>query len=181
MWKSDFTNLLRNTFPDVFGVFQQVGKEELQYTPKLRFERLKDDNHYRVILIGNVDVEVLKMDIEAEDIENADAEPRVEGKAKIYYGKRYERDPYNRKRAIEIHGLNCVVCSFNFEEVYGERGKDFIEVHHVKPLSSLAGEEEIDPKSDLVPLCANCHRMVHRRYDEVLSVHELKQIVRISY
>ncbi|PGQ44865.1 HNH endonuclease, partial [Bacillus thuringiensis] len=76
---------------------------------------------------------------------------------------KYERNIKNRKKAIEIHGLNCYACGFNFEEIYGERGKDFIEIHHIKPLSTLEEAIVIDPETDLVPLCANCHRMVHRR------------------
>ncbi|WP_255407452.1 HNH endonuclease [Sporosarcina sp. P13] len=74
-------------------------------------------------------------------------------------------------------GLNCCVCDFNFEEMYGERGKDFIEVHHVKPLSALKEAAEINPDTDLVPLCANCHRMVHRRKDDVLGIDELKGLI----
>ena len=77
-----------------------------------------------------------------------------------------------------MHGLNCYACGFNFEEVYGERGKEFIEIHHIKPLSTLEEAIEINPKTDLVPLCANCHRMVHRRKDNYLSIEELKEIIR---
>lgn len=104
----------------------------------------------------------------------------VEGNVKSYYGKRYERNPENRQRAIEIHGLDCYVCGFNFEAVYGERGVNFIEVHHLKPLSTLEEAAEINPDTDLVPLCANCHRMIHRRKDAVLTVGELKAILRKS-
>lgn len=73
--------------------------------------------------------------------------------------------------------MNCYACGFNFEKVYGERGKEFIEVHHIKPLSTLDEEIEVNPKTDLVPLCANCHRMIHRRKDEILSMDELKEII----
>lgn len=100
-----------------------------------------------------------------------------EGAAKYYYGKRYERNPENRKRAIAIHGLSCKVCNFNFEEVYGERGVDFIEVHHINQLSTLKQETLINPEKDLVPLCSNCHRMIHRKKDEILTIEELKKIV----
>ncbi|MCM3790338.1 HNH endonuclease [Domibacillus indicus] len=115
-------------------------------------------------------------DIEAELLE--ENLHRFEGKVKHYFGKRYERDPINRKHAIEIHGLSCKVCGFNFEKVYGERGKDFIEVHHVKALSSLVEEMLIDPRKDLVPICANCHRMIHRRKDDVLTIEELTTLLK---
>jgi hypothetical protein len=115
-----------------------------------------------------------------DDIESEAAEDEnyyTDGAVKEYFGKRYERNPENRKKAIEIHGLNCVACGFNFEKVYGERGKDFIEVHHVRPLSTIGNAIDIDPMRDLVPVCSNCHRMIHRRKDDVLSIEQLWKLV----
>lgn len=60
------------------------------------------------------------------------------------------------------------------------RGKRFTEVHHVKPLSTLEEATEINPKEDLVPVCSNCHRMIHRKKDDVLSVEELKGILKVN-
>ena len=82
--------------------------------------------------------------------------------------------------AIEIHGLKCMACEFDFEETYGERGKDYIEVHHVVPLSSQEEQVQVNPYTDLITLCANCHRMIHRKKNEILSLDELRQIIRIS-
>lgn len=113
-------------------------------------------------------------DIESQEIEEGE---RIEGTKRSYYVNKYERNSKNRTKAIEIHGLNYYACGFNFEEVYGERGKDFIEIHHVKPLSTLEEAVVIDTETDLVPLCANCHRMVHRRKDEVLTIEELKNLI----
>ena len=70
-----------------------------------------------------------------------------------------------------------MVCDFDFEEAYGELGKGFIEVHHTKSLYSLEDEVEINPEEDLVCLCSNCHRMIHRRRDKILTVEELKEIM----
>ena len=98
---------------------------------------------------------------EAEKLEES-FETKPEGSVKKYYGKRYERDPKNRKKAIELHGTTCAVCGFDFEKVYGERGKGFIEVHHTEPLGSLSEEKIINPQTDLVPVCSNCHRIIHR-------------------
>lgn len=121
--------------------------------------------------------EELEKDIDSELAE--EDEYYTDGTVKEFYGKRYERNPENRKKAIEIHGLSCLVCDFNFEEVYGERGKDFIEVHHVKPLSTIKERIVISPATDLVPVCSNCHRMIHRKKDEVLSIEELKEILNL--
>lgn len=76
---------------------------------------------------------------------------------------RYERDPRARAAAIAHHGLDCVVCGFNFATVYGAGlGSNFIHVHHLKELSTLPDDYEVDPVADLVPVCANCHAMLHR-------------------
>ena len=73
-------------------------------------------------------------------------------------------------------GYVCQCCDFDFEKTYGSWGKEFAEVHHVKPLAELKGEEQTtDPKTDLAILCANCHRMVHRKKGMTLSVAELKR------
>lgn len=119
-------------------------------------------------------MDIIHSDVEAEQVEEGHG---IEGNVKYYYGKRYERDSKNRRLAINIHGLVCFGCGFNFEKVYGDRGKDFIEIHHNKPLSTLEEAVEINPETDLVPLCANCHRMVHRRKDDILSIEELKQLI----
>lgn len=90
----------------------------------------------------------------------------------------YERDKNLRTAAVEHHGLTCKVCGFNFEQIYGERGKDYIEVHHLRPVSTLGKETKVDPKSDMTVLCSNCHRMIHRRKDDVLTPEELKRLLR---
>lgn len=56
----------------------------------------------------------------------------------------------------------CEACGLSFGERYGEIGEGYIEVHHLSPISQTEGTHEVDPKTDLVPLCANCHAMIHR-------------------
>jgi len=75
---------------------------------------------------------------------------------------RYERDPRARAAALLAHGYDCMVCGFNYEAAYGKRGKDYIHVHHLLPVSELPPRYEVDPVKDLVPVCANCHAMIHR-------------------
>lgn len=76
---------------------------------------------------------------------------------------RYERDRTNRKECIAHYGYACQVCGLNFEKAYGELGKAFIEVHHLHPVSQ--GERQVNPIEDLIPLCSNCHSMIHRQED----------------
>lgn len=74
----------------------------------------------------------------------------------------YERNPDARRRCVSFYGYLCSVCGFDFEKVYGDLGKDFIHVHHLKPVSEIGEEYEIDPIQDLRPVCPNCHAMLHR-------------------
>lgn len=100
----------------------------------------------------------------------------VEGKRIAIYTYKYERNPNLRKAAIKKHGYTCKSCGFDFEKVYGELGKEFIEVHHIKPLYTLEKEVEINPETDLIPLCSNCHRMIHREKNKILTVEDLRKL-----
>ena len=100
-----------------------------------------------------------------------------EGKKIGSYSTKYERNQKNRRLAIKIHGTKCHICGFDFEKIYGERGRGFIEVHHIKPLYENQEETEIDPKTDLICVCSNCHKMFHRKKDNVPTPEELKKIV----
>ncbi|MFL6161506.1 MAG: HNH endonuclease [Jatrophihabitantaceae bacterium] len=75
---------------------------------------------------------------------------------------RYERDRAARRACIAHHGTACVACGFDFGKRYGRIGRGFINVHHIREISTLGPGYKVDPKNDLVPLCANCHAMVHR-------------------
>lgn len=112
-----------------------------------------------------------------EETNNTEEVERKEGKKKGYYTTKYERNPKNREEAIRIHGTKCMICGFDFGKMYGELGKDYIEVHHIVPLSKQDEEVVIDPAKDLVCVCANCHRMLHRFRDYIVGVEELRQII----
>lgn len=85
-----------------------------------------------------------------------------------------ERNSVAIRRCKELHGVKCFGCGFDFEAFYGPIGKGYIHVHHVQPISSHESEHAVDPKTDLVPLCPNCHAMVHHG-TTVLSIDELKK------
>ena len=73
-----------------------------------------------------------------------------------------------------------MVCGFDFEARYGELGTGYIEAHHVVPFAELAKEPEpvlLNPMTDFVVVCANCHRMLHRR-SPALSPTQLKAALR---
>ena len=112
--------------------------------------------------------------------ENEDAnefESGVEGTQKQRYTTYYERLPENRNQAIKNHGVTCQACNFNFEKTYGTHGKDYIHVHHIKPVSQFEKPKKINPETDLTVLCPNCHSMVHRYKNKTLSLDQLKNLI----
>ncbi|MBJ9976790.1 HNH endonuclease [Pseudomonas sp. S75] len=112
------------------------------------------------------------------NIDPLDFESKNEGSKTTYFGTRYERQKDLRLKAIAIHGLSCTACGFDFERVYGEYAKGFIHVHHIVPISSYGEDKAVDPETDLVTLCANCHAVVHRKREETLSIDQLKAMLK---
>lgn len=113
-------------------------------------------------------------DFDYEEIENPDE--IYEGAKKSIIVNRYERDPEARRRCIEVHGCQCSICGLDFVETYGKVGEGFIHVHHIVPLSAIGEEYKVDPINDLIPVCPNCHAMLHRiENGKYLTVQELRQ------
>lgn len=93
---------------------------------------------------------------------------------------RYERNPINRELCLAHKGYTCAVCGFNFLETYGEIGKDYIEVHHTTMVSQMGKNYHFDVDRDLVPVCSNCHSMLHRKRPPY-SVKELQSILETQH
>jgi len=100
----------------------------------------------------------------------------AEGKTKAVLVNVYERNSIARKICIEHFGVICRVCSFDFEKKYGEIGKEFIHVHHKVDISTIGEEYSVDPINDLIPVCPNCHSMLHKK-KPAYTVEELKQMM----
>jgi 5-methylcytosine-specific restriction protein A len=67
------------------------------------------------------------------------------------------------------------VCKVNPSIIYGPEAADLIEVHHKLPLSEIKEGYVVDAINDLVPVCPNCHAMIHhggisRTVDEVRAL-----------
>ena len=117
--------------------------------------------------------------IVAQDLDSLDAEETSfeEGSRKQRFTNYYERNPRLRLAAIRYHGTKCSICEFDFGEYYGDHGVGYIEVHHLRPVSRLGKKTTVSPKTDMSVLCSNCHRMIHRRKDKVLSLKEMGRLV----
>lgn len=92
--------------------------------------------------------------------------------------RRYERDAKlireKRKAALAAGPLRCEVCKFDFHDEFGAWGSGYIEVHHTKPVHLLVADTKTK-LADLALLCANCHRMAHRKRTP-LTIEELKAL-----
>ena len=101
---------------------------------------------------------------------------KLEGEKVVRTVEGYERDESLRNDCLKFYGYTCQVCEFDFEKQYGPEGKDFIEVHHIERLADRQ-LSETNPITDLIPLCANCHRMAHRRTPPYAPT-EIREMIR---
>lgn len=90
---------------------------------------------------------------------------RSEGAVNQVCVTHYERNPKDRQRALAKYGYTCHVCGLDFEKEYGEIGRQYIEIHHLYPVCNMGEDyqfDPLDPERGLIPLCSNCHSMIHR-------------------
>jgi hypothetical protein len=109
-------------------------------------------------------------------LSDAPDESLVEGARARVEANVYERNPEARRLCIEHYGSLCFVCHFDFGTAYGPYAKGFIHVHHVRPVSTIGHEYEIDPIADLRPVCPNCHAAIHL-CDPAMTPDELRDVL----
>ncbi|MDO4756940.1 MAG: HNH endonuclease [Parabacteroides sp.] len=119
------------------------------------------------------------IEIYPDEISEKDATLLFEGRAKKVTINVYERNAEARNLCIQKHGCSCTVCGINFKTVYGQLGENFIHVHHIIPLHKIKKGYMVDGEKDLIPVCPNCHAMLHKEINgQCLSVDELIEIVK---
>ena len=115
-WVTD----LKKEFDNILVNYRKNPQNKNKY-PSVSFTRVSK-NCYELEFIGLYSLN----DYEINPLETIETEHGIEGKKIRIYTTKYERNPANRREAIKLHGTRCMVCDFDFEEVYGELGKDFI-------------------------------------------------------
>lgn len=158
-WFADLGNKFTKLYP-------QYKDKNFNNYPPLKFERITPI-YYNISFADSID---------ESSFNDFDYISR-EGKKNRIQSIRYERNAQLRQQALNIHGYTCVACGFNFLETYGEVGRNFIHIHHINPLSET-GEQIVNPRTDLMPVCPNCHYMIHRDKGHILSIEELKHILK---
>ena len=112
------------------------------------------------------------------DMVNEDSNA-YEGIKKQVFVNKYERSSIARNKCIEFHGTSCKVCNIDFLKKYGEIGKGFIHIHHIIPIHKIGKEYKVNYKEDLIPVCPNCHAMLHRKIGgRELEIEELKALIK---
>jgi hypothetical protein len=89
---------------------------------------------------------------------------------------RFERDLRARAACLNEFGYACQICRIDFGKRYGDIGDRFIHVHHRWPLALRRTEYILNPTVDLVPVCPNCHAMLHTS-NPPLEIDELRGII----
>lgn len=98
-----------------------------------------------------------------------DADPTLEAETRQVTRNLKERNPIARQKCIDHYlrlndgRLACVACDLDFAERYGALGNGFIHIHHLDPIADATGPRHVIPEKDLVPVCPNCHAMIHRK------------------
>jgi len=91
----------------------------------------------------------------------------------------YERDPSARLECLAHHGYRCAVCERSMAEIYGPIGEGVIHIHHRTPLHTIGKAYQVNPIKDLVPVCPNCHAVLHRTIP-AMDVDALKKLLAVS-
>jgi len=99
-----------------------------------------------------------------------------EGSSTTVSVNRYERNLAARHECIAHFGAECIICGFVGQQKYGSNGEDLIHVHHLTELSKVGKEYVVNPIKDLIPVCPNCHAMIHRR-NPAFTVDEVKAML----
>ncbi|MEE1072395.1 MAG: hypothetical protein U0L26_08420 [Cellulosilyticum sp.] len=81
-----------------------------------------------------------------------------------------------KKECLEYYGAICDICGFDFGYTYGEAYEDCIEVHNVNGTDEEI-KEDTHPVQDLIPVCCNCHRIIHSQ-NPPISVEKMRKIVK---
>jgi 5-methylcytosine-specific restriction enzyme A len=147
------------------SAYYEAGAVCSKYYPR---DALPNDDELNDDLRRFIDLYFVLVSREAQLFERADAEEDEanigeEDLRRLREHKRIERNRKLAHRAKLAQGYVCKACGFDFESKYGGIGREFIEAHHLTPLSELKGQRlTLDPKKDFTVLCSNCHRMIHR-------------------
>ncbi len=93
--------------------------------------------------------------------EPLDETPLCEGASSQSVNTVRSRNAMARAQCLSTQKAVCVACGVDMGQLYGPEFSDCIHVHHLTPLSQSDGPRQVNPSTDLVPVCPNCHAVIH--------------------
>ena len=150
----------KSVFSDLVAGYFFDGSESITL-PLLRFSK-KDFLHYDITLIFVR--EIIENTIEVDD---RILTPREEYRL-------IEENFMWRIETMKYHGTTCALCGFDYMQIFGDAGKGRTQIH----LRRYAPGEPLNPEiaEDLIPVCANCHEILHTGVD----TEELASIIKLN-
>lgn len=164
--------------------FRFSGDDGIDFTPEIALSRLPWFKDFlKAVANFSIGVSTLKPEYLAHFVEISNlrdsppAKPEdwqlTEGEIQQTLRTFRSRSSIARQACISKHGTSCFVCAMDFGETYGPECAGYIEVHHRAPLATASGPRSVNPSTDLVPVCPNCHRAVHLLD---ITVEELRRV-----
>lgn len=126
---------------------------------------------------ASLEKEIMELPLLPEELVATQGETFTEGAKRQIIVNAYERNPDARHKCIEILGSKCIICGFDFGAYYGPDLGGKIHIHHLKPLHLIDDTYEVDPEHDLVPVCPNCHLVLHSKQGGTYSIEEVQKMV----
>ena len=146
---------------------------ESKHFKQLFKSRVASPNEQTSIKTGTTNVSIPPNPKQAKERE------LTEGEKKHVEYETAHRNPKLRQACLDKYGYQCQCCGMDFASVYGEElGANFIEVHHLQMISTFDENRPEDYVENLVPLCSNCHSMIHHGKQGPLSLRELREAYR---
>ena len=172
--RNDFTKLQKSTGPD--SRMQNTYPNALGDPEILQDSKTKSFLKKVSVVLESGNLEDLFFEPQEDSVEFT----AVEGHLHTILRSVRQRNQKLRQRkldSVEREGapIACEVCGFDYGAFYGDRDNGYIEVHHIIPLH-LSGPVETK-LCDLVLLCANCHRMIHRG-PTMVTVEDLRNYIK---
>lgn len=160
----------------------EVGNESERELCKKEMVKIRECDRWYILsdhLGLNLDFKRPYCEIYPDEVALKDNMLIHEGAIKQVLINQYERNPIARNACILKHGYSCAVCDMNFKDVYGTIGEGFIHVHHIVPLHEIKHDYIVDGEKDLIPVCPNCHAMLHKEINgRYLTPEELRSRIK---
>lgn len=181
-----------NTFEDCEVAEYTNGHFEITAKGKLHLRKNKDILNY--LLINDFsyaditeNLKAIEDNHDGKEIETFDENITIqEGTKKLTQASTYNRSKRLRDYAIKYfmkdNRISCHCCNFNFQDFYGGIGSGFIEIHHTKPIFKYEDDDLTHTLEqavhNLIPVCSNCHRMIHHNRNKPLEIKTLIESIR---